>query len=375
MDSFQLFDREPITGVRRDGAGNLIAPATVARTGIYDYAGFEVGRPDMRRVRVFRPASEVFSRDTMRSLAGVPVTINHPKELVTTENWADHAKGETSSDDIVRDGEAVRVPFIVRDATAIKEVEDGKHELSPGYTAVIDWTAGQTEQGEAYDAVARSIRYNHLAIVDKARGGSDCRIGDELPEDKTVKTILIDGFQVEVTDQAEIAVQKIIGQRDELTTKLADSETALAAEKVKVGTLEGEKAALETKLTDATNPATLSKAAAERSKLCDQAKALHPKIVTDDKSDDEIRKEVVVAKMGDAAAALDDNGITGAFAMLVATAPKGKDGKGKDALRDAITETGNDGDDTEQLLKDHATALADRDKHLREAHKPTADKE
>lgn len=371
MDTFELFDRIPLDSVKLDGAGNLIAAPRVARVGIYKYAGYELGRPEMREVRVFRPPDEVFNRDTMRSLAGVPVTIDHPRELVTTENWADHAKGETASDDIVRDGEAVRVPFILRDANAIKIAQDQKHELSPGYTALIDWTAGEDEQFGAYDAVARGIRYNHLAIVDKARGGSSCRIGDGEPEDEKVsnKQILVDGFSVEVTDQAEAAINKLLDQRKSLTDELGETKTKLAdAEKAK-GTLEGEKAALEKQLKDATDPAALQKAAADRASLCDKAKALVPAIVTDGKTDDEIRKEVVTTKLGDAAAALTtDDAINGAFATLAAGVKVRGKGDGKDTLRDAISETAVADDDIASLTSARDKAREKYVGRLHDAH-------
>jgi uncharacterized protein len=375
-DTIQLFDRSPLPeGIRRDGAGNLIVPdAVVARSGIYDYAGFELGKPEMRRVRVFRPPDEVFNRDTMRSLAGVPVTIRHPSELVDTKNWREHAKGETSSDDIVRDGEAVKVPFIVRDEAAIADIEDGLHELSPGYTAVIDWTAGETEQGEAYDAVARNIRYNHLAIVDRARGGSSCRIGDEKPEGNKVSTkiILVDGLQVEVTEAAERAILKLQDQAKELQTKLSDTETKLAdAEKAK-GTLEGEKAALETKLKDASDPAVLQKAAAERSELCGKAKAIVPNIVTDGKSDADIRKEVVSAKLGDAAKDFGDDQIAGAFATLAAGV---KSKGGNDKLTDAIRDGSVGGDELSELREKREKARSKMFDHLHGAHRTEENKE
>lgn len=376
MDTVELFDRVPITGARRDAAGNLVVNATVARTGIYEYAGFELNRPEMRRVRVYRPPEEVFNRDSLRSLAAVPVTINHPREMVTPDNWRDHAKGETSSDDIVRDGEAVKVPFILRDEAGIKSIEDGKHELSPGYTAVIDWAAGQTEAGDAYDAVARNIRYNHLAIVDKARGGSSCRIGDEKPREKKVdtKTILVDGLNVEVTDDAERAIIKLqdavkaaTTERDEFRTKLTDAEKER-------DTVKGEKVALEQQLKDARDPAALQKAADARAKLCTQAKAIVSNIVTDGKDDAIIRKEVVDAKLGDAAKDFNEEQIAGAFATLASTVKvSSSTDKVADALRNRTTSVTDE--DVSGLLENRQKALDARSNRYSTAYLGVSDKE
>ena len=376
MDTVELFDRVPLSGVRRDSAGNLVCSATVARAGVYEYAGFELGKPDKRVIRVYRPAEEVFHRDAMRSLAGAPVTIDHPKELVTTANWKDYAMGETSSDDIVRDGEAIKVPFLLRDENAINAVEDGKHELSPGYTALIDWTAGQTESGEAYDAVCRRIRVNHLAIVDKARGGEKCRIGDGKPkENKKVDTkiILVDGLNVEVTEAAERAIIKLQDANKAVSDNLAEAQTKLTDAEKQVATLTAEKTALEAQVKTATDPAALEAAATERASLCDKAKALVPAIKLDGKASADIRKEVVDAKLGDAAKDFTDDQIAAAFATLAAGVKV--DVKGKDSLRDAISGATVSDDDMAQLVKDHEAALQGRYDHLSGAHRNKSDKE
>ena len=47
--------------LRKTADGYIVAEVPVARTGIQDYAGYEMGKPDMKRVRVYRPADEVFA--------------------------------------------------------------------------------------------------------------------------------------------------------------------------------------------------------------------------------------------------------------------------------------------------------------------------
>lgn len=169
--------------VRRTSSGYLVAQARVARTGIQIYGGKEVGRPDMERVRVYRSEREVFGQDALRSFAHRPVTIDHPAEPVTADNWRTHAVGQTG-DEILRDGKFIRVPLVLMDAAAIKRVEDGHRELSVGYTCDLKWEPGVTADGEQYDAVQTGIRANHLAIVKEARGGGDLRIGDNWDDAK-----------------------------------------------------------------------------------------------------------------------------------------------------------------------------------------------
>jgi hypothetical protein len=74
----------------------------------------------------------------------------------------------------------------------------------------------------------------------------------------------------------------------------------------------------------------LQAAATARAALINKAISVSPNIVTDGKSDAEIRKEVVSAKLGDAAKDLDDAKIEGAFLSLTRDAP------GADPVRDAL---------------------------------------
>jgi hypothetical protein len=83
----QFTDAVAVAGTRRREDGSLIADARIARTGIQLYRGAEIGKPEMEVVRAYRPGSEVFSEDTLKSAAHRPVTNDHPPELVTSANW------------------------------------------------------------------------------------------------------------------------------------------------------------------------------------------------------------------------------------------------------------------------------------------------
>src|SRR5690606_10621448 len=133
--------------------------------------------PDMPIVRVYRPADQVFAKDSLASYAHKPVTKDHPDEAVSADNWKDLAVGQIG-DEVARDGDFIRVPLIVMDAAAIKAVEGGKRELSAGYTCDLAFEAGITPDGQPYDAIQKDIRINHVAIVQRGRAGSQARIGD-----------------------------------------------------------------------------------------------------------------------------------------------------------------------------------------------------
>lgn len=183
-----LQDRLTIDNKRRTGDGFLVVNARVARAGnVQAYTGAEVGKPEMATVRVYRPADEVFSKDTMASFAHRPVTLGHPSAAVTSTNWKDVAKG-WSEGEVARDGEFVRVSMLLADDATIGEIDAGTRELSMGYDCTLDWTAGVSPSGEAYDAIQRGIRSNHIAVVPKARGGSELRIGDGQRAEATTMT-------------------------------------------------------------------------------------------------------------------------------------------------------------------------------------------
>jgi hypothetical protein len=358
----QLFDTVAFSGTRRTADGYLVADAKVARTGIQLYSGSEVGRPDLATVRVYRSPEEVFSKDAMQSYSHRPVTLNHPDGAVTADNWRDLARGQTG-DEVVRDGEFVRVPMVLMDAAAIREVESGTRQLSMGYQAEIVFADGVTPSGEPYDAVQKSLRMNHLAIVANARGGSSLKIGDsllrgsEMAEATKTKTVLVDGLPIETTDAGAIVIEKLQGDVKAAATALTDAETkhakTLAAKDAEIDALKAKV------LTDAALDARVS----ARADLITKAKHVAPAIVTDGKPDADIRKAAVVAKLGDAAVADKSQAyIDARFDILVEDA-------GVDPFKQAL----KDGKTT--LPADIATVYADRDTALSNAWKTPEKKE
>ena len=110
-------------GFRLTGDGYLVATPRIARTGIQIYRGYEVGRPDMEDVRVYRPEQEVFSHAAMATLAHRPITLDHPFVSVDATNWKEYSIGH-SSGEVARDGDFLRVPLVLMDANAIQAAQD-----------------------------------------------------------------------------------------------------------------------------------------------------------------------------------------------------------------------------------------------------------
>lgn len=316
----QFTDAVTVAGTRRRDDGYLVADARIARTGIQTYLGSEVGKPDMALVKVYRPGTEVFADATLKSAAHRPVTNDHPSTPVTSENWRQHAVGQTG-DEIAGEGIFIRVPLMVSDEAAIKDIEAGKQELSAGYTCDLDFTAGTTPTGEAYDAIQKNIRINHVAIVQRGRAGPQVRIGDAnawgiapLTSDvetkgnrsMTTRTITVDGLSVELADKDAQIVQRTL---DGLTKQIADAATAQAkADADHAKTIADKDSALAKKDAEiddlkakVVDGPALDKLVQARADLITVAKTIAKDVKTEGLTDGAIRKAVVAAKLGDEA--------------------------------------------------------------------------
>lgn len=176
--TIQMQDRAPIQKTRKLGDGRIAAVARFARSGVYQYTGAEVGRPELATVSVYRAEDEVFSEDAMASFAHKAMTLDHPSEEVNASNWRKNSVGYTEGR-VARDGGFVEIPLILADAEAVSAYERGDAtELSAGYSCELIWGDGVAPTGEIYQARQVRIRGNHIALVPKGRAGSSCRIGD-----------------------------------------------------------------------------------------------------------------------------------------------------------------------------------------------------
>lgn len=346
----QFTDAVTVAGTRRTADGYLVATARAVRTGIQLYAGHEVGKPEQDVVRVYRAADQVFSVDSLQSFSHAPITVDHPEEGVTADNWKTLSVGEVSTA-AKQDGEWVMLPLILKDAAAIKSVMDGKRELSAGYVCDLDFTPGVTADGETYDAQQRGIKINHLALVDRARAGSKARIGDGVGKwgaspvtdqllDKeqvmTLKTVTVDGIPIEVTDQGATVIatlqQRIADAAAASTKAQSDHAAAIAAKDADLAKKDAEIDGLKAKVT---TDADLDKRVAARADLITKAKAIAKDVKTDGLSDGAIRKAAVTAALGDAAVKdKADAYIDARFDILVEDAAK-KAG-GNDPFRQAV---------------------------------------
>jgi len=311
-----LNDRIPLSSDRTyTDEGYLIVPARIARTGVQEYYAGEMGLQDREvtdTVRVYRPASEVFSSDSLGSFSSKPVTDNHPPVLLDAKNTKTYAVGFCEPD-IIKDGDYVKAVLHITDSAAIERVKSGKVELSNGYTSKIEWTPGVTSSGEAYDAIQTDIRGNHIAIVDAGRCGAACRIADSKPEEITMQTLTLEGVDFEVNDKQREALDKLQSQladaQKEASKKEADEEKAKKDEEEEEEEEETKKETsdalkkvdvLQAKLDDAVsripNAEMLDQLLENRLDTRDSALKIMPNFDHKGKDCETIRSEVVAAK-------------------------------------------------------------------------------
>lgn len=365
-------DTAKLKGTRKTTDGYLIAEVAAARTGIQQYLGSEIGRPDLEVVNVYRSADEVFRKSSMASFVGKPLTDGHPDEIVNADNWADYAKG-TIGDEVARDGEKLKLTIALMDGKTIQKVEDGTNQLSVGYRAKIVWEDGVTPEGVAYQAKQTNIFVDHLAIVPAGRAGKEFRIGDnadtwgaapithpvkqERPMTDKTKTVVVDGIPVETTEAGAAVIDKLQTQINDLTKKLTDAGANHAAAIVAKDEKIGELAAEVKKLSDAVlNDDQIEKRVADRAALVELVHTIDSKIEIKGLTDNDLRKAAVAKKLGDDFVKdASDAEIAGAFRAIT------KDAKPADRLSDAFR-----GGITSHVLADAEKKRNDAFKELEE---------
>lgn len=281
--------------------GYKVVRSKIARTGVQAYRGGEMGDEaslhgfgDLDVVRVYRSPEEVFSDGALNGWAAVPVTVNHPSELVDSSNVEKYQVGN------VRDKAHVDLEsgwlgleYVVMSDRAIAGLLDGSlPEVSGGYLADIDWTPGVTPDGRRFDAQQRNIRPNHLALVPRGRAfAKDAIEWGAAPVTVEDKSMTVELKTVILGDKA---VQVEAKDADTVAAILRDHAAAVAAKDKEIGEL------------------TVKLDAAEAKVLSDEAIA---KLVADKvKADTE--RAAVKAKIGDKADAMSDAQIEGAYLAL-----------------------------------------------------------
>lgn len=221
--------------------GTIKGEAIVTRTGVFLYQN-----PDGTIRRELRHPNHVFAKDSVETLKMLPMTNKHPDaRLVTTENAKALTIGFTG-ENVTIDSPNLLTTLKVTTDEGLKAIKSGRKELSLGYTADLQPQSGVYE-GESYEYIQTNIRYNHLAVVDKARAGAEARlnldaadaveVGNDLPPAKLDKgdtfmlTVNIDGIAYEAKPEVANYItklnSKLDSERQDHAAKLSELQAKL----------------------------------------------------------------------------------------------------------------------------------------------------
>jgi len=247
---------------KRTPEGHLIVEAVLHRSGVFEYE-----RADGVVVREYCPPSEILDAQSIESAIGKAVTIHtHPGTMIDASNARSLSVGMIGTDPrgevLRRDGAGsatdarVVARLVIQDAQGVAAIDrSGLRQISPGKRVQIDNTPGTTPSGERYDAVQRSIRYNHVTILKRGRQGAEvalradaARQRNQPEEHMETTTIRIDGVDVVVASTSAGALQKVIAssaERVDLLTGERDAAQSNSTElQTKLDALVGERDAL-----------------------------------------------------------------------------------------------------------------------------------
>ncbi len=208
-----------------------IPECPVTRSGIFLYKDDDY--PDGIR-RELRPHSEVFSENSLKSLAHLPLTILHPDVgVVTSTNFKGldiagsihpdiSLSAVETQEGLISDG-IVRAKLTIYPQEVIEGFKTGEFSgFSMGYTCDRVFESG-VFNGDNYDCYQKNIIYNHVAAVPIARYGIilDSNFGIDKKVYFTMSNKNTDDVKL---DAANTVINELKEQNRQLQDKVKDLE-------------------------------------------------------------------------------------------------------------------------------------------------------
>ncbi|MGE8609401.1 MAG: DUF2213 domain-containing protein [Acinetobacter baumannii] len=266
-------------------------------------------------INVYTPAEELFKPEAIQSFNGVDATDYHPpKNEINASNWKEYHIGYCEN--VRQEGEYLVGDLLIKDKDSIDLIQNNERlEMSLGYGATLVLEQGTAPDGTVYQAKFINFIGNHVALVKYGRCGGDCRIGDQKqtpPEGKTME-VIVNGMRFDIGDNKPLAdalkiQQEQIDNLKAAKLKVGDKQFSIGDElnavQAVVDQLHTDKTTLEQKVGDLEKnqmtPEKLEQAATERAAVIADAKALAPTVKTEGCTCEQIKRDVLAAKAGDA---------------------------------------------------------------------------
>lgn len=212
---------------------------------IAQYLGCEISKDLIadKVYNVFRPEEELNKVETIQSLNGVPLQLEHHDD--TAEKPAQYTRIGATGTDAVFEYPYLSNSLHFFNQKAIDLIESGeKCELSIGYDCEIHKESGEFE-GVPYDFVQRNIKIQHVALVECGRAGADVKVSDS-------KEIILNSEKTEVKQmdkekllqlinelvKAGASEEEIKAKIDELTADACEDDDEVEVETEEVETEE-----------------------------------------------------------------------------------------------------------------------------------------
>ena len=213
---------------------------------------------------VYRPKAEITKKEFLDSLQAKPILDDHTV-IGNVSGMRSPDKENTAGvlTDVKVVGNALQGRIDVWSPSLINKIHAGKRELSLSYACDFIPRKG-VYNGERYDFVQSNIRCgNHLAFVDVARNGHDCRVKDSaFVRDEKIK---LEKPDMDISKlSADEVVEALKGCSDEVRAKCKDFLNTPTEE---------EKKAAEAKAAEDAKKAEEARKAEEAKKAEDEAKA------------------------------------------------------------------------------------------------------
>jgi uncharacterized protein len=154
----------------------------LSKVGVFPYHGRQIhpGLDPDKIYNVYRPEEELSDPDCIDSFKLLPWIDEHTMLGSEGDGFIPAERkgieGIIGEDVYFKDG-YLKGNLKVFSEKLAQRIEDGKKELSIGYRCLYDIENG-TYNGQSYDAIQRSIRGNHVALVTEGRSGPDVAVLD-----------------------------------------------------------------------------------------------------------------------------------------------------------------------------------------------------
>ena len=200
----------------------LVEKRPMSKVGVFDYLGSSIGADEPDKIyRVYRPAKELSSKETIESFKLVPLIDDH--EMLGVDGMPAEKKGVqgTTGENIYFDNDTLYGNLKVYSTALKTSIDNGKKELSLGYKCKYKFEDG-IFNGEKYDAIQTELRGNHAAVVDEGRMGEEVSVCD---------SAIITFDNNDITGEIPKMKEDLIKALEELLNPLNDKLDALLSEK------------------------------------------------------------------------------------------------------------------------------------------------